>query len=62
MAPDSVTRERILNLFLNKVCWFLSQKQKDALLKRVNDSLGIHPPIAPPAPHTPQMPPAAPGH
>jgi len=40
----------------------MSQKQKDALLKRVNDSLGIHPPIAPPAPHAPPMPPAPPGH
>ncbi len=40
----------------------MSQKQKDALLKRVNDSLGIHPPIAPPAPHAAPMPPAPPGH
>ncbi len=40
----------------------MSQNQKDLLVKRVNDSLGIHPPIAPPAPHVPPMPPAPPGH
>lgn len=31
----------------------MSQKQKDALLKRVNDSLGVYPPPPPPAPHRP---------
>ncbi|MVN22650.1 hypothetical protein [Mucilaginibacter arboris] len=29
----------------------LDQKQKDALVKKVTDSLGINPPPAPPAPH-----------
>lgn len=29
----------------------MSKPQKDALLKRVNDSLGVTPPPAPPAPH-----------
>jgi len=29
----------------------MSEKQKDVLVKRVNDSLGINPPPAPPAPH-----------
>ena len=29
----------------------LNRQQKDALVKRVNDSLGINPPPAPPAPH-----------
>jgi hypothetical protein len=29
----------------------MDQKHKDALLKRVNDSLGIKPPLAPPTDH-----------